>query len=87
MGVKDLKEALFGPPGAIDGYLESTKDDEVRADILALTGIGQPGPREADIRENRQLLPNWDVEVCRDMNTPPSPRCRDYVRGYRGHQG
>lgn len=34
-----LQEALSGPKGALDFYLEDRNEDEVRSDILALTGM------------------------------------------------
>lgn len=34
-----LQEALAGPKGALDRYLEDRDEKEVRADILALTGM------------------------------------------------
>jgi hypothetical protein len=34
-----LQEALAGPKGALDAYLEVHNEEEVRRDILALTGM------------------------------------------------
>ena len=34
-----LQEALAGPKGALDAYLEAHNEEEVRRDILALTGM------------------------------------------------
>lgn len=34
-----LQEALAGPRGALDAYLEVHNEEEVRRDILALTGM------------------------------------------------
>jgi hypothetical protein len=34
-----LREALAGPKGSLDEYLELNSEDEVRRDIISLTGM------------------------------------------------
>lgn len=38
MSLKDLREALDGPNGTMDCYLEVRTDEEIKADIRALVG-------------------------------------------------
>lgn len=40
MSAQALKEALDGPAGSIDGYLESRNEGEIRNDIRALCAVG-----------------------------------------------
>jgi hypothetical protein len=42
VSVKDLREALTGPRGSIDGYLECVGEDEFRADVLAFADANDP---------------------------------------------
>lgn len=44
MSTKQLLEALDGPSGSLDGYLEVMADADIKADIRAL--IGQSSQRE-----------------------------------------
>lgn len=41
MGAKDLREALNGPKGAMDGYLELADEAEIKADIRELINAAQ----------------------------------------------
>lgn len=76
MSVKDLKEALHGPRGALDGYLECMSEDEVRADILTLTGTSQ----------RAQFAAHAPAEIVRILANAEADRIKE-PRGEEMHNG